>query len=523
MKQLELELRFLKHVTTSAAALEKAISWRITEEHLNAKEEGSNLSYTKAIYKSILKYHKDSGGSIMTDFNFQNRVSELEEKFRQPIMLMWTKMQQEEYDENEQHEILNQIKMSQAMRLVKKATVEGKDILLSTGVQNWLIHQEKSHIKIREELSLENPEQESFDFANAADFFKEDYSLRRDHPELYEGIPIGVKEVDFAWGGLKKGALYTILAPTGGGKSIFLLNFAHHAWMNGKNVLYLSFELMKDQCLYRHMSLAFGIPFWKFHKIKLTDEEFETGINLLNKGNEKDSYFHYSVPVNDRTPEYVESKIKDLVAEGRPMPDLIVADYVGEMTTRALLESNREVDLWKRSEAAAEGLWKLGLKTGIAVLTAGQFNQDTAKDRNKSLREGKLMIYDTTAAAGSKKLTDRSHAVIVADPDWNAKRTTLYCVKERYGNRFTPMGVQVDPDFNRVIELPEEDQKAWREIKGIEVATRSINSDEETDSHVSSTHVFSDPEGVIAKEDWGDDAERTDVNDMDMSDFDLLL
>ena len=535
MKQMELESRFLKHCITNPKALDRANAMRITAEHLNATDEGSEVSYTQKIYQIVANHYKDSGGDLCTDYVFETTlasVRKLKSEHRQNLMLVWAEVQEEDYDENDLYAILKQIKMGQAMRLVKQCSVDGAEVLLTNGIAEWLDHQTLYQDQIREELKMDESEKESFDFAKAGEFFEEDYGERRDNPEKYLGIPIGIEEIDEAWGGLKKGQLYTILAPTGGGKSVFLLNWAHHAWKCGKNVLYLSFELMKHQCLYRHMSLALHVPFWKFDKIKLTNEEFDMCVTMLNKQSENGAYFHYSVPINDPTPEYVEAKVRELVANGLPAPDLIVADYVGEMTTRSLMASNKEIKHWEKGEAAAEGLWKLGLRSGIAILTAGQFTQDAQRDRAKSLREGKLPMYDTSTGGGSKKLTDRSHSVVVVDPDWEQRRSTLYNVKGRDG-RFSPIGVQLNPEHNEVAPLPPEDQAAWRELKGLEATTRRSAGDSRNaaDSSRTTGRLTTDGDdsegavGTSGSNDWVSDepAYKTDVTELDMSDWELPL
>jgi len=55
-------------------------------------------------------------------------------------------------------------------------------------------------------------------------------------------------------------------------------------------------------------------------------------INGLKKS-EDGSYFEYDVNMEDPTPEYIDSKIRDLIAT-KGKPDLLVVDYIGNMTVR---------------------------------------------------------------------------------------------------------------------------------------------------------------------------------------------
>ena len=129
------------------------------------------------------------------------------------------------------------------------------------------------------------------------------------------------------------GQIVVFMAPSSGGKSVMLLNSAIHAnEFCNKKILYMSFEMNSWLCLLRHVSLAFEIPYNILKDTALDGEEFKKIINLLNEKRGK-PYFEYDVNMEDPTPEYIDSRIRDLIAT-KGKPDLLVVDYIGNMTIR---------------------------------------------------------------------------------------------------------------------------------------------------------------------------------------------
>lgn len=165
-----------------------------------------------------------------------------------------------------------------------------------------------------------------------------------------------------------------MLGPSGGGKSLQLLNWAFNAHKQGKNVLYFSFELSLWDCLLRHMSLAFNIPFQDIKRNSLMDEDV---ISLASKlrGMQGGPYFEYDFTDSDPTPEYVDMRIRELsLTKGKP--DIVIADYIGEMRTR---NAPKTAKSWELHELAFDGLVKIARRHNLPVLTAQQLNRTQSK------------------------------------------------------------------------------------------------------------------------------------------------
>jgi len=94
-------------------------------------------------------------------------------------------------------------------------------------------------------------------------------------------ILTGINSIDNITGGFQRGELVVLMALTGHGKSIMLLNFAHNAYLAGYNVVYITIEIPERQLRRRLNSLVSQIDYKKFRNKTLTVEEWK--IYIRNK------------------------------------------------------------------------------------------------------------------------------------------------------------------------------------------------------------------------------------------------
>jgi replicative DNA helicase len=87
------------------------------------------------------------------------------------------------------------------------------------------------------------------------------------------GIPTPIGSLNEAIGGLKKSQLNVIAAPSGGGKSVFLLNFSDFAFMYGGNVVYVTIEMSYADCADRYHSMVSGFEAKRIAGKMLTPDE----------------------------------------------------------------------------------------------------------------------------------------------------------------------------------------------------------------------------------------------------------
>lgn len=75
-------------------------------------------------------------------------------------------------------------------------------------------------------------------------------------PERNQGMTTGIGKLDELIGGWQDGELIYVLADTGVGKSVSLVNHAHAAVLGGANVVHLTFEMSREKNAYRFARLV---------------------------------------------------------------------------------------------------------------------------------------------------------------------------------------------------------------------------------------------------------------------------
>jgi hypothetical protein len=306
---------------------------------------------------------------------------------------------------------------------------------------------------IQEQKNEIGADRHSFDITQSANFFKEEYDKRINHPELFKGINCGISNIDSMTFGWLPGQIVVFLAPSSGGKSVMLLNAALHANKQcGKKVLYMSFEMNSWLCLLRHVSLSYEIPYSQLKDTNLSPDEIKIIIDGLSDS-QNGAYFEYDVNMEDPTPEYIDSRIRDLIAS-KGKPDILVVDYIGNMTVRNPPNGAKD---WELQSKAIQELFRMAKRYNIPILTAQQINRETIRDSRKSKEANKFMSYDQAAASGGQNLMHLCTYAIAMEPNREHGYCILHPVKMRDA-WFRPFPVKMDPEFNKIRELTAEEQ-----------------------------------------------------------------
>jgi replicative DNA helicase len=466
----ELEMQVLKHLTSDQKSVIRATALSINAEHFSYKEEGSKISYTNNLAKVVFKYFEESDGSLLTELVLENRMiaQGLSDVHKGRFLTLWAEIQDLDIDSNELHDLLMQLKQKRAISIWQDMITSGHKIMTETSLQEAVSYVNDSIKDIETELSNEPGEKRTLDIAESYDFFKREYEKQKMRPP---GILSGYDEMDRRTSGFRGSQVTVVLGPSGGGKSLQLLNWAYNAHKQGKNVLYFSFELSLWDCLLRHMSLAFDVPFQELKRTGLMDEEVISLAEKL-KGMQDGPYFEYDFTDSDPTPEYVDMRIRELtLTKGKP--DIVIADYIGEMRTRTAPKTAKS---WELHELAFDGLVKIARRHNLPVLTAQQLNRDTIKDSRKSKDSGKSHTYDQSAASGGQHIMHQAHYVFVLEPDKETGIAVVHMAKGRDA-WVPPYCVRVAPEFNKIQELTPDEQIEMRAMKGLSQSEKPKTDD----------------------------------------------
>jgi hypothetical protein len=180
-------------------------------------------------------------------------------------------------------------------------------------------------------------------------------------------------------------------------------------------------------------------------------------------------YFEYDVNMEDPTPEYIDQKIRELIAT-KGKPDLLVVDYIGNMTVRKAVNGAKD---WENQSHAVKGLFLLAKRYNIPVLTAQQINRETIRDTRKSKDDKKFMSYDQAAAAGGQNLMHLCTYAIAMEPNREHGYCVLHPVKMRDA-WFNPFPVRMNREFNKVTEIDEEEQQQILALHGVATGNTTV-------------------------------------------------
>lgn len=191
------------------------------------------------------------------------------------------------------------------------------------------------------------------------------------YSETYrQTIATGINQLDqrsILNGGLGAGELGIVVAPTGVGKSHFLVHIGAQALLQGKNVAHYTFELNERNMGIRYDSHLLDIPsidcFTHKEEIKKFYEE-----NASNLGELRIKYY----PTSTASIMTLRSHIQKLASTGF-RPDVVVIDYAGIMRSSSRYELLR-LELKK----VCEELRGFANEIGVPVWTALQSNKEGA-------------------------------------------------------------------------------------------------------------------------------------------------
>lgn len=463
MINLDTQKKILFLVITQTGALDKVLAERVGPEHFVDINESKESKILSKIFKLVCDYYISSSGSLVTNEVFTNIInnSQIKPGLKTEIIETWLEIKKFPTDQNDLHFLVQELKENRASMLLDDAISKLQTNLSEKDLKEAVISLQSDLDTVTYEFESIDTERTNFDILKRADAFAKEYMHRLNNIDSFKGIPCGIPDIDEQTLGWYPGQLVVFVAPTSGGKSVQLLNCAINAnRMADKKVLYFSFEMDAYHCELRTISNMLNIPYWKLKSHTLTDYEFNKMIDDYNSIS--GAYFEYDVNINDPTPEYIESRIRELI-NTKGKPDIIIADYIGNMTTR---KTRKGATYWERAGDAAEGLFRLAKTYKVPILTAQQINRESVRENRKRRDEGKAAAMYQDIMSGDQRLAHLSWYVIGMEPDRNNNITIYHPVKMRDA-WFEPCVAVVDPGLSKVFPLSADDQRHWKMLKGM--------------------------------------------------------
>jgi len=245
-------------------------------------------------------------------------------------------------------------------------------------------------------------------FSNLDDVLNDDYR----HP-----IPMGIDGIDnLLKGGLAKGEIGVILAPTGVGKTTILSKIANTGFNLGYNVLQIFFEDNPKIIQRKHFTMWTKIA---PDDLSLHKEEVMSRVEEI-KNNMQNKLILKKLPSDVHTMNQIKNQVRKMIADGIKI-DLIVLDYIDCVVPNKMLG-----DEWKSEGAVMRAFEAMCHELNIAGWTATQGNRSSISSE----------VVTTDQMGGSIKKAQVGHVIISVAKTLQQKEmklATIAITKSRLG------------------------------------------------------------------------------------------
>jgi len=265
-----------------------------------------------------------------------------------------------------------------------------------------------------EEMVREALQVGEVDTGTADVFFNLDEVLDDDfrHP-----IPIGIPGIDnLLKGGLAKGEIGVILAPTGVGKTTVLSKISNNAFNLGYNVLQIFFEDNPKIIQRKHFTMLTKIA---PDNLSLHKEEVLEKVRQI-KENAPNRLILKKLPSDTLTMNQIKNQIRKMMAEGTKI-DMVVVDYID-----CIVPDKNLGDEWKSEGSVMRGFESMCHELDIAGWTATQGNRSSISSE----------VVTTDQMGGSIKKAQVGHVIISVAKSLQQKEmnlATIAITKSRIG------------------------------------------------------------------------------------------
>ena len=245
-------------------------------------------------------------------------------------------------------------------------------------------------------------------FFNLSEVLNEDYR----HP-----IPMGIPGIDkLLKGGLAKGEIGVILAPTGVGKTTILSKIANTAFNLGYNVLQIFFEDNPKIIQRKHFTMWTGI---EPDNLVLHKEDVMSKITEI-KETMKNRLILKKMASDTMTMNQIKGQVRKMIADGIKI-DLVLVDYID-----CILPESSSRDEWKAEGSVMRGFEAMCHELDLVGWTATQGNRSSISAE----------VVTTDQMGGSIKKAQVGHVIISVAKTLTQKEmnlATIAITKSRLG------------------------------------------------------------------------------------------
>jgi replicative DNA helicase len=230
-------------------------------------------------------------------------------------------------------------------------------------------------------------------------------------------IPMGITGIDnLLKGGLAKGEIGVILAPTGVGKTTVLTKIANTAFNLGYNVLQVFFEDNPKIVQRKHFTIWTGI---EPDNLVLHKEEVMGKIREIQE-TMKNRLILKKMASDTMTMNQIKNQVRKIIADGTKI-DMILLDYID-----CVLPEQSSKDEWKAEGSVMRAFEAMCHELNLAGWTATQGNRSSISSE----------VVTTDQMGGSIKKAQVGHVIITVAKTLQQKEmnlATIAITKSRLG------------------------------------------------------------------------------------------
>jgi replicative DNA helicase len=361
--------------------------------------------YFKIIIQMVKEYYKKYNHTPSFDTLEQVTKSELQQEIASKVVLdMITKIKDASIDGGDfvQEKALKFCKQQEVVKVMSKAQkiVDGGEF------ENYDTIEEMFRGALQ--VGEKDTNTQSV-FSNLDQVLDDDYR----HP-----IPMGIPGIDrLLKGGLAKGEIGVVLAPTGVGKSTLLTKIANHAFNMGNNVLQIFFEDNSKIIQRKHFTL------WtKIHPDELSEKKDEVMARVKEiEESMPNKLIMKKLPSDTVTMSQIKNQVRKMIADGQKI-DMILLDYID-----CVVPDKNLGDEWKSEGSVMRGFESMCHELDIAGWTATQGNRNSISSD----------VVTTDQMGGSIKKAQVGHVIISVAKSLQQKEmklATIAITKSRIGD-----------------------------------------------------------------------------------------
>jgi replicative DNA helicase len=360
--------------------------------------------YFKIILQMVKEYHKKYESTPNFETLEQIVKSEITQELVAKIVLDTLKQIKDAPDEGTLFVQEKALKFCKQQEL-QKAMDRAQKIINEGDFESY----DKVEGLVREALQVGERDTGITDiFSNLDTVLDEDYR----HP-----IPMGIPGIDkLLKGGLAKGEIGVILAPTGVGKTTILTKIANTAFNLGYNVLQIFFEDNPKIVQRKHFTLWTGIAPDNLVQHK---EEVMEKIGQI-KETMKNELVLKKLPSDSMTMSQIKNQVRKMIADGNKL-DLILLDYID-----CVVPESSSKDEWKAEGSVMRGFEAMCHELNLVGWTATQGNRSSISSE----------VVTTDQMGGSIKKAQVGHVIITVAKTLQQKEmnlATIAITKSRLG------------------------------------------------------------------------------------------